>query len=83
MVGGQKREHADAPHPLALLRTRGERPRGRRAAEKRYELSSSALPPPRLSVQAIAYRLNEWAEGAANVRFGSKADMCTARGHVC
>jgi hypothetical protein len=38
-VGGQRREHADAPHPLALLRTRGERPRGRRAAEKRDELA--------------------------------------------
>src|SRR5262249_56898149 len=29
-------QHADAPHPLALLRPRRERPRGR-AAEQRYE----------------------------------------------
>src|SRR5262249_57911573 len=34
-------EDADAPHPLALLRARRERPRGCRAAEKRNE-----LPPP-------------------------------------
>src|SRR6516165_5463176 len=31
-------EHADAPHPLALLRARRERPR-RRAAEQRYKLA--------------------------------------------
>src|SRR5262249_56331399 len=30
-------QHADAPHALALLRPRRERPRHRRAAEKRYE----------------------------------------------
>jgi hypothetical protein len=30
---GQGHEHADAPHPLGLLRTRRERPRGRPAAE--------------------------------------------------
>jgi hypothetical protein len=29
-------EHADAPHPLVLLRTRRERPR-HRTAEQRYE----------------------------------------------
>ncbi|MGB6560087.1 MAG: hypothetical protein WBE96_22145 [Pseudolabrys sp.] len=39
IVRGCGQEHADAPHPLALLRTRGERPRGRRAAEKRDELA--------------------------------------------
>ena len=32
-------EHADAPHPLALLRARRERPRSRRAAEQRDELA--------------------------------------------
>src|SRR5262249_6516782 len=33
-------QHADAPHPLALLRARRERPRRRRAAEQRDELAS-------------------------------------------
>ena len=39
IVRGQAHEHADAPHPLGLLRARRERPRGRRAAEKRDELA--------------------------------------------
>ena len=34
-------EHADAPHPLGLLRARGERPRSRRAAE-----NADKFPPP-------------------------------------
>src|SRR5262249_23724268 len=37
IVRWQIHEHADAPHPLALLRARRERPR-RRAAEQRAEL---------------------------------------------
>jgi hypothetical protein len=41
VAGVEWREHANAPHPLALLRPRPERPRGCRAAEKRDE-----LPPP-------------------------------------
>jgi hypothetical protein len=36
IVRGEIREHPDAPHPLALLRTRRERPR-RAAAERRDE----------------------------------------------
>ena len=32
-------EHADAPHPLGLLRARRQRPRRRRAAEQRDELA--------------------------------------------
>src|SRR5262249_6311704 len=34
-------EHADAPHVLALLRARRERPGGCRAAEQRDELAAS------------------------------------------
>src|SRR5512144_1668003 len=34
-------EHADAPHPLSLLRARDERPRGCRTANKRDELAAS------------------------------------------
>src|SRR5262245_47583536 len=41
IVCGETREHADAPHPLALLRARRERPRRRRAAEKRDEFAPS------------------------------------------
>jgi hypothetical protein len=40
IVGGEIHEHADAPHPLALLRARRERPRGCRAAEKRDEIAT-------------------------------------------
>src|SRR5262249_37067626 len=40
IILGEIREHADAPHPLALLRDRRERPRRRRAAEQRDELAS-------------------------------------------
>src|SRR5262249_21528583 len=36
---GEVNENADAPYPLARLRARGERQRGRRAAKKRYELA--------------------------------------------
>src|SRR5262249_11175864 len=36
IVRGNRHEHADAPHPLAVLRARRERPRGR-TAEKRDE----------------------------------------------
>jgi hypothetical protein len=38
---GVSHEHADAPHPLGLLRPGRERPCGRRAAEKRNELAPS------------------------------------------
>src|SRR6516165_9646918 len=34
-------EHADMPHPLAMLRARRERPRSYCAAERRQEFSSS------------------------------------------
>src|SRR5262249_22570086 len=37
IVGGQVHEHADAPHPFALLRARRERPRSRRTPEQRDE----------------------------------------------
>jgi hypothetical protein len=35
-----RHEHADAPHAVALLRARRERPRRRRAAKEREELAS-------------------------------------------
>src|SRR5262245_65574297 len=39
IVLDQVREHADAPHPVGLLRPRRERPRGRRAADERDEIA--------------------------------------------
>jgi hypothetical protein len=39
IVRGEWREHADAPHPLALLRACGERQRSR-AAEQRDEVAT-------------------------------------------
>jgi hypothetical protein len=41
VVRGKIHEHADPPHPLALLRARRERPRYRYAAERGYEFSPS------------------------------------------
>jgi hypothetical protein len=40
VIRGKRREGADAPHPLGLLRSRRKRPCGR-AAEQRDELASS------------------------------------------
>src|SRR5262249_24430135 len=39
VVRARGHQHADAPHPLALLRARRERPRGCRTAEQRHELA--------------------------------------------
>jgi hypothetical protein len=44
IVHGQGREHADAPHPLALLCARREWPRSR-AAEQFDEIASPHVPP--------------------------------------
>jgi hypothetical protein len=40
IVCGEVHQHADAPHPLALLRARHERPLRRRAGGQRDELAS-------------------------------------------
>src|SRR5450759_3004332 len=56
VVPGDAREHADAPHTLALLRARGERPRCCRAAEEGDELAPLHIRP---QVQETAlYRLS-------------------------
>ena len=56
IVRGCGQEHADAPHPLGLLRARRKRPRGRRAAEKRDELAPFHYPmSPVLPAERIAY----------------------------
>ena len=43
---GPSQQHADVPHPLALLCPRRERPRRRRAAERANELTSPHIPHP-------------------------------------
>jgi hypothetical protein len=50
-----RHQHADAPHPLALLRARGERPRGRRITDKSDEITASHIP---LQVEANIQRSN-------------------------
>ena len=47
IVRGRGHEHADAPHPLALLRARRERPRCRRATK-----NTEKFPPPHVRPQA-------------------------------
>jgi hypothetical protein len=39
IILGEANQHADAPHPLRLLRAGSERPDRRRAAEKHNELA--------------------------------------------
>ena len=71
---------------VALLRTRRERPRGRRAADKTDELASPHGPPKTRLVQglkpSILRRSGEWEMLRPDVRFGSKADMCGAQANV-
>jgi hypothetical protein len=43
IVRGCGQEHADAPHPLALLRARGKRPRRGRAARPQCRLGEMAV----------------------------------------
>src|SRR5262245_1329865 len=59
IVHSRGREHADASHPLGLLRLRRERPRCRRAADKRDELASPHVEhatPPGPAEPRTAYR---------------------------
>ena len=69
-----------------LLRARRERPSCGRAAEKRNELAPLHVPYPEARRQGIVPAQTsasavEW-RAAADVRFGSKADMCSAKRHV-
>jgi hypothetical protein len=44
IADSQVHEHANAPHPLGLLRARRERPRGHCAAEQRDEIAAESRP---------------------------------------
>ena len=56
-------EHADAPHPLGLLRARRDRPRCRRTAEKRDELAPSHCCPRGLRTCIVAAQTDVRQEG--------------------
>ena len=79
IVRGQRHEHADAPHPLGLLRARRQRPRCR-AAEQTEKFAPLHLSNPRhLTNETIAaWKAREWLPACcwgvtADVRFGSFA----------
>ena len=76
IVRGCGHKHADAPHPLGLLRARRERPRRRRAAEKRDELAPLHVPPKDTPCPGLKPALCDRAASAkVQFRFGSKADI--------
>ena len=78
-------EYADTPHPLGLLRARSKRP-CRRTADKTDELAPFHGPLKTHLVQglkpSILRRSGEREMFRPDVRFGSKADMCSAKAHV-
>src|SRR6516165_2848186 len=54
--GSRAHKHADAPHPLGLLRARRQRTRGHRATEQRDGLTTfHSLIPPVLPTERIAH----------------------------
>jgi len=77
VVCGLAYEHADTPHPLALLPMSSKGP-CRRTSNKRDELSPLHLSLGHESVPGGSGLRKEW----GNVRFGSKADICGAARHV-
>ena len=70
--------HADAPHPLGVLRTRSERRR------RHTDKETDGLAPLHACLPDSGGHRNEIGilEGFSNVRFGSKADICNANRHV-
>jgi hypothetical protein len=78
MVRGGAHEHADAPHPLGLLRPRRERPRGRRTADERYELS----PPHELpsdEARNLAHKRACASQRNLSAYVGSGSNLCRLR----
>jgi hypothetical protein len=67
IIGGQVHEHANAPHPLTLLRARRERPRCDRTAEQRDELAAfhsiELHSMPASQTLILRYRIGEAASG--------------------
>src|SRR5262245_52783694 len=75
VFGSRTHEYTDPRNLLALLCPHRNRPYGRRAAEKCDELSPSHRRP-RGSGRTIVTVKTGTLEGAVDVRFGSKADIC-------
>jgi hypothetical protein len=70
---------ADAPHPIRLLCPHRERPRCGGAAEKCDEFPSPMASPAQTTTSGIKrishFEIENCAERAGAIRFGSKADM--------
>ena len=79
-------EHADAPHPLGLLRTRRERPRRRRAAEKRDELAPARASPRlwqgNVAVRTSILKYRCFASQRAPVQRPARCPLWVKSGHV-
>src|SRR5262249_50233496 len=69
IVGLHGHQHTDAPHALALLRVRPERPRGR-AAEQDDELS-----PPHVSRATVWRSLSGWLAALSGYHGGVSQDL--------
>jgi hypothetical protein len=86
IVRGQTLEHADKPHPFGLLRLRGQWPSGCcSTAKKSDELTPSHCPPEAQDKASCQLKLAHFkmpGVRSADVRFGSKADICNAKRHV-
>src|SRR5262249_30811718 len=90
VVRGCGHEHADAPHPLGLLRAARERPRGYRAADERDEVAaphSITSSAPQSLWQATKYEHNACPVGNAQANapevFSVESDDFPAAKHMC
>src|SRR5262249_48505970 len=82
IVRGCAQKHTDPPHAFGLLRMGREWPRHCRAAYQTDELASShCLPPRGLRTLIVAVQTYN-GKGPTHVRFGSKADICSATDDV-
>jgi len=80
VVRGSIHEHTDAPYPFRLLCVRHRRPYDRAAKP-----TDECAPPHRCALTVYRNDLPFSLEGVDDrgyVRFGSKADMCSAKRHV-
>src|SRR5262249_160899 len=73
---GRTHEHADPPHPLGLLCARRERPRCRRAAEKRDELAASHSITPSASPSSLSRTVRPRVVGVWWLMTSSIFDTC-------
>jgi hypothetical protein len=92
---GKRHERADPPRPLALLRSRGERPRGNRTNCHSNEIASSHCLPRGSDYADFqlqqGFAIDEMGSNdqfalqksrTAHVCFGSKADIASSSRHV-